>query len=245
MSTLEQRYTRGLRFSKRSLPWFHFASALILLLSLSAPALASMHEINEATRGEIRTWLEFNHHLGGIIVLVLAGLTWLEMLGTGPVVGVRLGWPSCLILIGLYNLILSDRFAWPLGPSGLFDSLSNPEVLQHKSLAVMVLTLGLIDLLRRLDLATHRTWLYLFYGLAALTAGILVMHDFDGAPHARPHGLTVSHIVMGLLALLALILKALVDHRIVVGKLTNLYPLLLVGLGLQLLMFTEPFGPDR
>src|SRR5262249_35129096 len=87
-----------------------------------------------------------------------------------------------------YNLILSDPFAWPLGPSGLVESLSNPEVLQHKSLAGMGLTLGLIDLLRRLDLATHRTWLYLFYRLPVLTAGILVMHDFHGAPRASPWG---------------------------------------------------------
>jgi hypothetical protein len=168
-------------------------------------------------------------------VLVLAGLTWLELLGNKPVMAVRLGWPSCLILIGLYNVILSDRFAWPIGPSGLVESLSNPEVLQHKILAVMVLTLGFIDLLRRLQLVTHRAWLYLFYGLAMLTGGILLEHDFGAAPH----GLTASHVLMGLLALLALVLKILVDHRIIVGRSAYLYPVLLAGLGMQLLFFTE------
>jgi hypothetical protein len=172
-------------------------------------------------------------------VLVLAGLTWLELLGNKPVMAVRLGWPSCLILIGLYNVILSDRFAWPIGPSGLVESLSNPEVLQHKILAVMVLTLGFIDLLRRLQLVTHRAWLYLFYCLAMVTGGILLEHDFGVAPHAHPDGLTASHVLMGLLALLALVLKILVDHRIIVGRLAYLYPVSLAGLGMQLLFFTE------
>jgi hypothetical protein len=44
---------------------------------------------------------------------------------------------------------------------------------------------------------------------------------------------------MGLLALLALVLKILVDHRIIVERLAYLYPLLLAGLGMQLLFFTE------
>ncbi|MDE3219991.1 MAG: hypothetical protein KGO23_11495, partial [Nitrospirota bacterium] len=54
------------------------------------------------------------------------------------------------------------------------------------------------------------------------------------------HGLTVSHVVMGLLALVALVLKVLVDHGIIIGRLAHLYPFVLAGLGVQLLLFTEP-----
>lgn len=224
----------------RGLYGVHLASVLLpALLSLLCAGTSLGQESQQEVYRETRAWLELNHHVGGIIVLVLAGLTWLEILGSKPVMAVRLGWPACLILIGLYNVILSDRFAWPIGPSGLVESLSNPEVLQHKILAVMVLTLGFIDLLRRLQLVTHRAWLYLFYGLAMLTGGILLEHDFGVAPHAHSDGLTASHVLMGLLALLALVLKILVDHRIIVERLAYLYPLLLAGLGMQLLFFTE------
>jgi copper resistance protein D len=217
----------------------YLASMLLpVLLFVCVSALLAQENQHEAHR-EARAWLEFNHHLGGIIVLILAGLTWLEVLENGSAKVVRLGWPTCLIVIGLYNVILSDRFAWPLDSSGLVESLSNPEILQHKILAVMVLTLGLIELLRRLQFVTHRTWLYLFYGLATLTGGILLGHDFDIARHAHSPGLTISHVLMGLLALLALVLKVLVDHRIIFGKLAFLYPLFLAGLGMQLLLFTE------
>ena len=112
--------------------WFHFASILfpILVFLLCAGTAIGQESQQEAHR-EARVWLEFNHHVGGVVVLVLAGLTWLEVLGIGLTVVVRLAWPSCLILIGLYNVIFSDRFAWPIGSSGLIEILSNPEVLQH------------------------------------------------------------------------------------------------------------------
>ncbi len=215
--------------------------ALVLLpivLFLCAGSSLGQENQQEAQR-DARAWLEFNHHIGGLIVLVLAGLTWLEVRENSSVKAAKLGWPTCLILIGLYNVILSDRFAWPINPSGLGESLSDPQVLQHKILAVMVLTLGLIELLRRLQWLTHRAWLYLFYGLAALTGGILLGHDFNAASRAHSHGLTVSHVIMGLLALLTIVLKILVDHRIILGRLAYLYPLLLAGLGMQLLLFTE------
>jgi hypothetical protein len=225
--------------------WFHLASVLFPVLVFLCAGTAIGQESQQEAHREAKVWLEFNHHVGGVVVMVLAGLTWLEVLGIGPTAAVRLAWPSCLILIGLYNVIFSDRFAWPIGPSGLIEILSNPEVLQHKVLAVMVLTLGLIELLRRLERVTHTAWLYLFYGVAVLTASILMVHDLGAGPHTHSDGLTLTHVLMGLLALLALVLKVLVDRGILIGKATYLYPLSLVGLGVQLLLFTESSGMVR
>lgn len=225
--------------------WVYFASILFPLLVFLCASSAIGQESQQEAHRQARAWLEFNHHVGGMVVLVLAGLTWLEVLGIGPTMTVRLAWPSCLILIGLYNVMFSDWFAWPIRPSGLIESLSNPEVLQHKVLAVMVLTLGLIELLRRLERMTHTAWLYLFYGIAVLTASILVVHDVGVGPHAHSDGLTAIHIQMGLLALLALVLKVLVDRGILIGRSTYLYPLSLVGLALQLLLFTDSSGMVR
>jgi copper resistance protein D len=238
METSSKVDSREARF-RRGHSGVCLASVLLLLLFLWLNTSLGQESQHEAYR-EARAWLDFNHHLGGVIVLVLAGLTCLELLESGPLKVIRLGWPMCLIVIGFYNVILSDRFAWPIDPSGFMESLSNPEVLQHKILAVMVLMLGLIELLRRLQLLTHRSWLYLFYGLAVLTGGILLGHDFDVSHQAHSHGFSISHVVMGLLALLALVFKILVDHRMILGRLAYLYPLCLAGLGMQLLLFTEP-----
>lgn len=225
--------------------WFYCATVLFPVLVFLCAATAIGQEIQEETHREARAWLEFNHHMGGMVVLVLAGLTWLELLWADSAMIVRLAWPSCLILIGLYNMVLSDRFAWPIGPTGLAESLSNPQVLQHKLLAVMVLTLGLIELLRRLGLLIHTAWSYLFYGMAMLTASILLLHGSGAGPHMHSGGLRGTHVQMGLLALLALVLKVFVDRGVLVGRSAHLYPLTLAGLGVQLLLFTESSGMMR
>ena len=64
-------------------------------------------------------------------------------------------------------------------------------------------------------------------------------HDLADTPHAHFQELTTSHILMGLMALLALVLKGLVDHRLILGRSAFLYPLTLAALGIQLLFFTE------
>lgn len=234
------RYRHERHSSKTHVGCFILFLAVTLFCVFLFPITGLTQEANPGSLREAKIWLEFNHHVGGIVVFVLAGLTWLELLGRGPVLAATWGWPSCLIFIGMYNLIWSDKFAWPIGPTGLFESLSNPEVFQHKCLAIIVLILGLIELLRRMELITEEAWLYVFYGLAVLTAAILMMHDFDGPSHETHHRVTASHIWMGLLALLTLILKVFVDRRIVIGRLKYLYPFVLAVLGLQLFLFTEP-----
>lgn len=188
---------------------------------------------------EERALLVFNHHVGGMVVLILAGLTWLEVLETRRAARLGLLWPCCLILIGLYNTILSDKFAWPIGPRGFWESLSDPEIFQHKILAVLVLALGLIELFRRLEWTTRSGLLSLFYALALLAGGMVFFHGAGSALHQHSHQLLFSHALMGSLALLALAFKVLVDHRILVGRSAQLYPLVLMGLGLQLLLYTE------
>jgi hypothetical protein len=234
----------------RRIPWsrlhrFSYAAALIsIFVIVMFAGLALGHATHQET-SEANALLEFNHHVGGLIVLVLAVLAWVEVLQGEAAGMVRLGWPSCLILTGSYNLIWSDKFAWPIGPSGLAESLANPQVLQHKTLAVAMLMLGVIDLLRRLKKTTHTAWLFLFYGIAMLTGGILLLHDSGTASHAHLSGVTTSHVLMGFLALLTLVCKVLVDHRLIVGWVAYLYPLLLLGLGMQLLLFTESSGMGR
>lgn len=223
----------------------HRATALIVVTLYLFPGsvlgIETRHELDHGARA----WLEFNHHVGGILVLTLAALTWLELLEVGPAKVIKLSWPGCLILIGGYNLIWSDKLAWPIRPSGLVESLSNSDVLQHKMLAFLVLTLGLIDLLRRLMQATHPAWLYLFYGMSMLTAGTLVVHDSSLSSNMHSTGVAMSHVVMGSLAMLALGCKVLVDHRLIAGRVAYLYPLLLTALGVQLLLFTEPSEMER
>ena len=177
--------------------------------------------------------------MGGLVVLFLAGLTWIEVLRLRLAERVRLIWPSCLILLGLYNLFFSDLVQWPLTFDRFTRLLSNPQVLQHKVLAVLVLGLGLVELSRRLGHLTHAVWNVLFAAIALLAGGLLFLHDSITGGHHLSHRLLVNHAMMGLLAVLTLMLKVLADQRILVGRFAYLYPLGLMGLGSQLLLYPE------
>ena len=217
------------------------AAVVLIGLFVHAPVALALEHVHQGASPDVRAWLDFNHHLGGLIVLILAGLTWLELLGKAPSVAL-LGWPACLLVIGGYNLIGSDKLAWPIGPWGLLDSLSSPEVLQHKMLAVAVLTMGVIELLRRLQRLSHPAWLAVFYGIALLTGILLVLHDGGLSLHLHGSAITTSHVLMGAMALMALVCKMLLDRGVIVGSLAYLYPILLLGLSVQLLLFTDPGG---
>src|SRR2546429_9675718 len=97
--------------SRRCLHWFHLGSVLLPVLVFLCAGTAIGQESQQEAHREARAWLEFNHHVGGIVVLVLAGLTSLGGLGMSPAIVVRVGWASCLILIRIFNMILSGRFS--------------------------------------------------------------------------------------------------------------------------------------
>jgi ABC-type transport system involved in cytochrome c biogenesis permease subunit len=109
-------------------------------------------------------------------------------------------------------------------------------------LAVAVLTMGVIELLRRLQRLSHPAWLAVFYGIALLTGILLVLHDGGPSLHLHGSGITTSHVLMGAMALMALVCKMLLDRGVIVGSLAYLYPILLLGLSVQLLLFTDPGG---
>jgi cytochrome bd-type quinol oxidase subunit 2 len=113
--------------------WVYFSAVLLPILLFVCVSTSLGQENQQESHRQARAWLEFNHHVGGVIVLVLAALTWLEVLENSAAKAIRLAWPICLIVIGFYNVILSDRFAGPVKPSTLVENLSDPEVLSIRS----------------------------------------------------------------------------------------------------------------
>src|SRR5229473_5509764 len=115
----------------------------------------SMHDqtqsdlVKQATLARDKKESEFNHHLAGSLV-VLAGLF---LLGADKLrqrwPSTRFAWPACFLLCGLFLLIFSDTELWPFGTQTWWYGLThNLEDLQHKTFAVILLTLGVIEVQR-------------------------------------------------------------------------------------------------
>src|ERR1700678_1077911 len=127
---------------------------------------------------------EFNHHLAGFLVIV-AGVFLLaqdSLFKRWP--GVRYVWPSCFLLAGVYLALFSDTEIWPVGHETLWFAIrDNPEDLQHKIFALILLLLGTIELKRARGKLTSMWsgWAFPVLGLAG--AIMLLFHHHSGGMH--------------------------------------------------------------
>jgi copper resistance protein D len=140
---------------------------------------------------------EFNHHLAGFFVvlagvLILAEVTFRDRL---PIA--RYAWPVCFLLSGLFVLVFSDTELWPFGPKPWIQGiLSNQEVLQHKTFALMLLALGSIELARARNIliAAWSAWIFPVFAIAGSV--LLLFHHHDAGMHGPDHMATMARIQM-------------------------------------------------
>ena len=171
-----------------------------LVLRAEDGAMHGMHDgmsmpmdrpVDAATQAALQAWKresEFNHHLAGFLVL-LAGLL---ILADGSIrqrwAVARHVWPICFLASGIFLLILSDTELWPFGSQSWYFGLTHhAEVLQHKVFAVLLLSLGLIELQRERG-ALKAGWSdWVFPIVAAAGSLMLFFHDHQAGMHGPDH----------------------------------------------------------
>jgi hypothetical protein len=188
---------------------------------------------------EQQAFLVFNHHVGGVFVLIMGVISLLEVLNGLRFRQIGFLWPASLLILGGYMVLLSDPAAWPVGPLGLTESLADPTVLQHKTFAIILVALGLLDLLRRLGLLTTPGWRVAFYAVALLPGVMLLVHTAASSGQHHVQTVLFSHPLMGTLALATLGVKVLVDAKFITGTKAVVYPVFILMLGLQLFLYQE------
>ena len=138
---------------------------------------------------------EFNHHLAGFFV-ILAGLFILAE-GTLSQRGsfLRFAWPSCFLLSGLFLLAFSDTELWPFGPQSWWYGLThNPEDLQHKTFAVILLALGIFEVQRARGMFKSVWAGWLFPVLACCGSVMLLFHEHHSGMHDAEHMTAMARI---------------------------------------------------
>ena len=147
------------------------------LLSLHPPSCWP----TSARVNSIITWQDFFVVLAGIFILAEGRLS-----ARWP--GVRYAWPLCFLLAGIFVLVFSDTELWPFGPQSWAYGLSHhAEVRQHKSFAVILLGLGVIEVLRARG-SLKAAWAgWVFPVLAIAGSVILLFHEHTGGMHGAGH----------------------------------------------------------
>ena len=189
---------------------------------------------------------EFNHHLAGFF-LVLAGLFILAQVTVlNHFRSVRYAWPACFLLSGLFLLVFSDTELWPFGRQSWIHGLSShPEVLQHKTFAIILLALGFIEVARARERlkAVWAAWAFPVFAMAGSV--LLLFHSHNAGVHGPDHmalmeRIQSQHLSYSVTGFGIGISKGLSEVR---GRwqqvFSKIWPALMIALGVLLMFYTE------
>ena len=187
---------------------------------------------------------EFNHHLTGILMLII-GLSELRQALAMPFwAWTRFLLPGALLTSGFFLLIWSDHDAWPVGSLSFMQTFfgTDSEIFQHKSYALLSLTVGAIELLRRLGQIRHAAWVAPL-PLFAIIGGFMLFGHSHGL-HPSAVKIAMDHAIMGTMAVTAGSSKLLSDwfrspSHAGLSKWELPWAVLLLLIGIQLMIYSE------
>jgi len=119
-------------------------------------------------------WSEYNHHWAGIFVLAIGLLALAERAGIAPWAR---HWPLLLLGLAFFLFFRSEAESWPIGELGFFESLRNPEFVQHKTFMLLIVLFGLFEWAVRTDRLENKRYALVFPILVAGGAAFLLGHS--------------------------------------------------------------------
>ena len=216
----------------------------------SAAETISMNAAHEAKLLADKKESELNHHLAGLFV-ILAGIL---VLAQGTLsqrwAWLRFAWPACFLLSGLFLLVFSDTELWPFGPQSWWYGLTHHrEDLQHKTFAVILLTLGGIELQRIRGVLTPMWTAWVFPVLAFCGSVMLLFHEHNAGMHGGMSGhdhmdvmarIQAEHLNFAVAGFGIGLFKGLAEAPVRWRRIaTKIWPMLMIALGVLLMRYTE------
>ncbi len=216
-------------------------------MDMSAPMDGQMQStMHQAILAQNKKESEFNHHLAGFLV-ILAGLFLLgedKLRQRWP--STRFAWPACFLVCGLFLLVFSDTELWPFGPQSWWYGLThNLEDLQHKTFAVILLTLGALEIQRARGVLKSAWASWIFPALALFGSVMLLFHEHHSGMHGVDHmtvmkRIQAEHLGFAIVGGGVGVVKGLSELRTHwQAVFLKSWPLLLIILGVLLMRYTE------
>ena len=184
-----------------------------------------------------RAWSEYNHHWAGIVVLVAALLALLSRL--------RLGrwaqhWPLAFIGLAVFIVLRADPENWPLGPRPFWASFSQPDVLQHRLFALLIVAFAVFEW--RIQTGRSRRGSLIFPGVCALGGALLLLHSHASGDPREEVLVQIFHTPIALLGVTAGWARRL-ELRLPQGRAaaiaSRIWPICLMLVGTLLLVYRE------
>jgi putative copper resistance protein D len=187
---------------------------------------------------------ERNHHIAGFMVMLMGFAELSHVLRLTTLGWARFLLPSALMVAGLFLIIWSDHEAWPIGSLSFADTFGgiDHEILQHKIYGILALTVGSVELFRRLGRIGHKAWASPL-PLMAIVGGLMLFGHSHGF-HPSAEKIAMHHAIMGTMAVTAGSSK-LVSAWVEAGERSGstrwewVWVGLIFLIGMQLLVYSE------
>lgn len=146
---------------------------------------------------------ERNHHIAGFMVVLMGVAELSHVLRLTTLGWARFLLPSALMVAGLFLLIWSDHEAWPVGSLSFAETFGgvDHEILQHKIYGILAVTVGGVELVRRLGRMGHKAWASPL-PLMAIVGGLMLFGHSHGF-HPSAEKIAMHHAIMGTMAVTA------------------------------------------
>jgi putative copper resistance protein D len=121
-----------------------------------------------------KAWSEYNHHWAGLIVLAIGLLALIAQVAR---VSWTRNWPLIFLALSAFLILRSDPETWPLGPVGFWVSMTDPEVLLHRIVALLVIGLAIFEWRVQTGRVASTGSQLIFPILVAVASALLLTHS--------------------------------------------------------------------
>jgi putative copper resistance protein D len=187
-----------------------------------------------------KSWSEYNHHWAGLIVLAIGLLALLAQLGR---VAWARNWPLIFLTLSVFLVLRSDPETWPLGPSGFWVSMTDPEVLLHRIFALLVAALAIFEWRVQTGRVASTNVRLVFPILVAVASALLLTHSHSLGNIKEEVLAELSHAPLAILGITAawsrwLELRLPPENRARYAM-ARLWPVCFLLIGMALLNYRE------
>ena len=165
----------------------------------AAPALVPGSGELPARNAADIAWSEYNHHWSGLFVVLIGTLALLHRAG----IGWARHWPLALLGMAAFLFFRSDPEVWPLGDIGVWESLRDVEVLQHRVFVLLIVAFAAFEWGVRTGRLKRPALALVFPILTALGGALLLTHSHAIANVRDQLLIEVSHTPLALAGILA------------------------------------------
>jgi putative copper resistance protein D len=175
-------------------------AALVAATPIDVAVKAAQYQPLAASDANDMAWSEYNHHWAGLVVL-LAGA--LALASRFERLRWARFWPVSFAGLAVFILLRADPENWPLGPRPFWGSFFEPDVLEHRAAAALILAFAAFECAVQAGKLRAAWARYAFPLMCAAGAALLLTHNHSLADGKDEVLVLMNHSALALFGLTA------------------------------------------